>query len=176
MSPKAPMADPPDFRQPPANDAGGPAEDVRDALRMEHDQVLASLDDLRAERDGNRCGARLRALRTAWVVHALAEETVVYRALEGVEDPGPRADERFVEHELVGNLFDKLAQARPRTLEWKARLNVVRELIARHIETEYRDLFPELAHRYDAEGLRELAVHFRLAREKLLVLEQAKAA
>ena len=177
MSAQAPMADPsPNDPWRPANDAGLPQEDVRQFLRMEHDQLLAMLDALRLERDPSRCKDGLRDVRTAWIVHALAEETVVYRALEGVQGPGGRADERFVEHELVGGLFDKLAQVGAGTLEWNARLNVARELIARHIETEYRDLFPLLGGRFGVEALAGMGARFRQARDMLLVCEEAKAA
>ena len=177
MSAQAPMADPsPNDRWRPANDAALPQEDVRQFLRMEHDQLLALLDALRQERDASRCKDGLRDARTAWIVHALAEETVVYRALEGVQDPGSRADERFVEHELVGGLFDRLAQVAAGSLEWNARLNVTRELIARHIETEYRDLFPLLGGRYEVAELAEMGARFRQVRDMLMVCEEAKAA
>jgi len=167
---------PPNFLQPSANDAGGAPDDVRERLRADHDAVLAALDHLRREKDPARCGQRLRELRTAWVVHALAEETVVYRVLEGATDPAARADERFIEHEVVGHLFEKLAAARPGTLEWNARLNVIRDLIARHIESEHGQLFPQLERQFDEGQLRELGERFRLARDKLLLLERAKAA
>ena len=167
---------PPTFSQPPANDAGGSPEDVRERLRADHDAALAALDELRGERDPKRCAARLGEVRTAWMVHALAEETVVYRALEGNADSGARADERFIEHELVGGLFDKLIAARPETLEWNARLNVIRDLISRHIESEQRVLFAQLGDLFDAQALREMGERFTLARDKLLLLERAKAA
>ena len=152
--------------------------DVRDQLRKDHDEALAELEALRTETDDRRCHARLRELRRAWVIHALAEETVVYRALEGIEPASGRnrADERFIEHELVGGLFDKLTRIRPGTLEWHARLNVVRDLISRHIQTEHDDMFQRLAQRFDAPALLELGERFRLAYEKLTMLEQAKAA
>lgn len=171
------MIDPPPlYFQPPANDAGGPADDVRECLRVDHDAALASLDALRRETDPQRCVHRLRELRTAWVVHALAEETVVYRVLEGAADSGARADERFIEHELVGGLFDKLLGARPGTLEWSARLNVIRDLMSRHIDAEHRVLLAQLARHFDAAALREMGERFRSARDKLLMLERAKAA
>jgi hypothetical protein len=113
------------------------------------------------------------------MVHALAEETVVYRALEGVPAPGndsARADERFIEHELVGGLFDRLVQARPGTLEWNARINVVRDIMSRHMDSEHEELFGQLAARFDAGELRELGQRFVSARDKLAMLEAAKAA
>jgi hypothetical protein len=170
-SPQAPRYD-----QPPANDAGGESDDVRDQLRKDHERALAELDALRAESDERRAVSRLRALRQAWMVHALAEESVVYRALEGVPPSGARADERFIEHELVGGLFDRLAQARPGSLEWKARLNVVRGIMARHMQAEHDELFGQLARRFGASELAELGRGFVSARDKLAMLEQAKAA
>ncbi len=156
------------------------SDDIRDQLRQDHESVLAELEALRAECDEQGCLRLLRQLRRSWVIHALAEETVVYRALEGAEaandSKGSRADERFVEHELVEGLFDKLSRTRPGTLEWHARINVARELIVRHIETEYADTFDALGKRFEAEQLEEIGRRFALARDKLTMLEEAKAA
>jgi hypothetical protein len=153
-------------------------DDIRDHLRRDHEAALAELDALRAEDDDHRCRFRLSKLRRAWVIHALAEETVVYRALEGADTAGSssRADERFVEHDLVDGLFDKLARGRPGSHEWTARLNVLRDLMARHIETEHEDTFSHLVERFDTGELGELGRQFQLAREKLTMLEEAKAA
>jgi len=150
--------------------------DIRDRLRRDHEEVLAELEALRAGGDGEALALLVR-LRRRCVIHALAEETVVYRAVEGLEgDERKRADERFVEHELVEGLFDKLSRSRPGSSEWVARLGVARELIMRHIETEHEDLFPQLAQRFDAEGLDEMGEQFASARDKLTLLEEAKAA
>ena len=154
-------------------------DDIRDQLRRDHESALAELDALREESDDHRCRFRLRKLRRAWMIHALAEETVVYRALEGADvaaNSATRADERFVEHELVESVFGKMSTGRPRSPEWTARLNVVRELIARHIESEHTETFAQLAQRFDSVKLVELGRRFQLARDKLTMLEEAKAA
>ena len=155
-------------------------DDIRDQLRKDHELVLSELDALRAGGDEQACLAGLRLLRRTWVIHALAEETVVYRALEGVEaandSRATRADERFVEHELVEGLFEKLSRTRPGTLEWHARINVASDLIRRHIETEHADTFASLGERFEQEQLEEIGRRFVLARDKLTLLEEAKAA
>lgn len=151
--------------------------DVRDQLRGDHESALAELEALRGAESNARSLELLARLRRSWVIHALAEETVVYRAIEGVEgDVRTRADERFVEHELVEGLFDKLSRTRPGSIEWGARLALARELIMRHIEIEHEELFAQLAERLDAQGLAELGEHFIAARDKLTLLEEAKAA
>jgi hypothetical protein len=153
--------------------------DIRELLRKDHESVLAELEALRAVGDSRRLLARLDGLRRSFVIHALAEETVVYRALEGAEATGggkSNADERFIEHELVEELFQKLSRSRPGSLEWTARINVARELIARHIETEHEEMFTRLARSFDAAQLQEIGHRFTLARDKLRMLEEAKAA
>ena len=153
--------------------------DIRKLLREDHEATIRELEALRAETDSRKSVARLAQLRRTWVIHALAEETVVYRALEGVaatSTPTVQADERFIEHELVEGLFDKLSRSRPGTIEWTARLNVARELIRRHIESEHDEMFTRLDRNFDLEALRELGHRFALAREKLALLEDAKAA
>jgi hemerythrin superfamily protein len=155
--------------------AGEPqTADIRDQLRRDHELALAELEALRRECEGHRCNAMLRDLRRAWIVHTLAEETVVYRALEGVE--AANASRRFVEHELIEGLFDKLTRTKAGTSEWRARLEVLRELIMRHIEAEHEVLFPALAQRFDAATLAEMAHQFESACAKLTLLEEAKAA
>ncbi|MGZ5081787.1 MAG: hemerythrin domain-containing protein [Usitatibacter sp.] len=153
--------------------------DIRDQLRRDHELALAELEALRRECDGERCHAMLRDLRQAWKVHTLAEETVVYRALESLEaanDPDSSAGRRFVEHELIEGLFEKMTRARAGTSEWKARLDVARDLIMRHIEAEHEVLLPALAQRFDAARLAEMSRQFEAACAKLTVLEEAKAA
>ena len=156
----------------------GSSTDIRDQLRKDHEKVLAELEALRHETDDHRCHALLARLRRSWMIDTLAKEIVVYRAVEGVEalNDSIRADQRFVEHELVEGLFEKLSHMRAGTLEWHARLNVARELIMRLIEREHENLFGKLAQRYDAAGLAQLGESFESARAKIAMLEEAKAA
>lgn len=159
--------------------SGAARGDIRNRLRADHEATLAGADRLLAEKDAQRALVLLAGLRRAWVIHALAEETVVYRALEGAEGmpfAGTRSDERFVEHELVESLFAKLTHLRPGGHEWHARLAVARELMARHIEGEHDEMFARLARHFDHAGLVELGRRFELARDKLALLEEAKAA
>jgi hemerythrin superfamily protein len=166
-----------DAPQPRAHGGFAPGSDIRDQLREDHRRALTELETLQAQVEPQRCYELLAQVRRSWVIHALAEETVVYRAMEGVAtDSSNRADERFIEHELVEGLFDKLSRSGPGTHEWHARLNIVRDLVVRHIETEEKGIFRQLGERLDAVALSEMGERFELAREKLTLLEEAKAA
>jgi len=154
-------------------------DDIRGQLREDHDSYLAELEALRAEADEHRCKSRLRALRHAWAIHALAEESVVYRAVEAADPipvPAVDANARFIEHELIEGLFERLEHGRLGTLEWRARLRVACELIGRHIEHEQEDLFVRLERQLDAGALRLMAEEFERERQRLARLEVPKAA
>ena len=149
--------------------------DIREQLRRDHQKALAELDGIARESDAHRSQVRLARLRRAWMIHALAEETVVYRAVESA-GPAHNADERFVEHELVEGLFEKIARARHGTHEWQARIKVLSDLMTRHIQAEEGALFADLDERLGAEDLVQLGNNFVLARDKLTLLEEAKRA
>jgi hypothetical protein len=154
-------------------------DDIRGQLREEHDAYLAELDALGVEGDAPRSTSRLRALRHGWAIHSLAEESIVYRALEASEDasaPGNHSAERFIEHELIEELFEKLERGRPGTLEWQARLRVARDIIARHIANEQEDVFARLERQFGAEALRRMSADFSAERDRLAGLEEPKAA
>ena len=153
-------------------------DDIRDHLRRDHEATLAELDALRGAVDDAGARARLQKLRRAWVTHALAEEAVVYRALEGAEATASSSDVsvRFVEHRRADGLFEKVLRHRAGTREWKDRLDVLRDFVARHVATEQDGTFIRLAGKLDDDGLCEMGRRFASARGKLLMLEQAKAA
>jgi len=156
-----------------------PNDDIRRQLRGDHDRFLAELDALRRESEAGRCKSRLAELRHAWAIHALAEESVVYRAVESAEAArhlSIHADERFIEHELIEELFEKLAQGRSGTLEWQARLRVTRDLVARHIENEQREVFARLERQFDAAALARMGGDFARERGRFERLEEPKAA
>ena len=146
--------------------------DIREQLRRDHAKALAELAAVGEESDARRAQARRARQRNARMIHAHAEETVVYRALEG--GLTPHADERFAEHELVESLFQKLANARAGTLEWRGQIGVLRDMITRHTEAEEGGLFVNLSERYSADELVELGTQFMLSRDKLAMLEDAK--
>ena len=68
----------------------------------------------------------------------------------------------------------QLSHARHGTLEWQARIGVLRELMSRHIQSEEGSLFADLDERFSGDELVELGRQFVLARDKLAMLEEVK--
>jgi hypothetical protein len=153
-------------------------EDIRDRLSDDLNAVLARLEALRSETDETQCSMKLEDLRQAWVTHVLAEEAVVYHALENPRadsEHSDSADERLIGHEVLQCLFERISQTLPRTTQWFSRLDVIASLIRRRIEDERAELFSALARDLDPDVLSIMSRDFGLVREKIAMLEQAKA-
>ena len=150
--------------------------DVRDQLPRTHDTALRSWMLCGPERRPRSATRACESCASCGWLHALARKPGFPRA-RGCPARGPYAFRRTLHrHELVGGLFDRLGQARAGTLEWNARINVVRDIMARHMESEHHDALHPAGTALRREQLQELGRRFVSAREKLAMLEQAKAA
>ena len=153
--------------------------DIREQLRQDREEILAGLEALGAF-GIDRASAldRMAELRRCWKVHVLTREAVVYRALEGADATAATvrdAEDRLVENKRLDALFGKMSRTRPGSLAWHARLDVARQTIKRHLENE-SGLALRLESRLSIEALHNLSDQYQLVREKLSVLEEAKAA
>ncbi len=152
-------------------------DDIRERLSDSHGAVMALVESLREETSELQCHSRLEELRHAWAAHFLAEEAVIYHALEGLQgdDNLDSANKRLVEHELLQAFFDRLSRTRPLTAQWYARLEVVDKLMQRHMDDEREELFARLVEELQPDVLSGLGRDFGLARDKISILEQAKS-
>jgi hemerythrin superfamily protein len=135
------------------------AQDPFDRLRQDHRQILGILDRMLQARDGDaaRRGALLLSLKRTLAKHALAEEDVVYPALHGPAGSADAARSLYAEHAEMKIHLYALEQALMNGNSWGVQLPTLRQLIARHIQTEEDVEFPRLASTLDARASRAAA-------------------
>jgi hemerythrin superfamily protein len=135
------------------------AQDPFDRLRQDHRQILDILDRMLQARDGDaaRRGALLLSLKRTLAKHALAEEDVVYPALHGPAGSADAARSLYAEHAEMKIHLYALEQALMNGNSWGVQLPTLRQLIARHIQTEEDVEFPRLASTLDARASRAAA-------------------
>lgn len=91
-------------------------------------------------------------------VHTTIEEEIFYPAIHDTsEELGETVDEGVQEHHVVKVLMDELAEVRPASEEWFAKMTVLVENVEHHAEEEEKELFPPLRSACDAAMLDELA-------------------
>ncbi len=104
---------------------------------------------------------------------------MVYRALSALKTvPAAKAfaDDGCIEHEVIEGLLDKLMGTRTTSDEWKARLRVCNELLRHHFREEESEMYALLGAHFDSSRLVALGAQFLETRDKLVMLEEAKAA
>lgn len=138
-------------------------------LRGDHRGVAELLED-RGDLEDRSIEERREwfvELRVALLAHAIAEDEVVYAALEA--EGGEL--ERLVlasreEHAIVQGLVDGLARLDPAEPRWLAKVKVLADLVEHHVDEEEDTMFGEAQDALDEDTLEELLERFDDARER----------
>jgi hemerythrin-like domain-containing protein len=139
-------------------------------LRKDHGELLAQAKAMSTAQDPTQARACYTALKALLVAHSRADETVVYRALDSLGIPTVQAatQEGEVEHGLCDHLMAYLARGKPEAALWKARAQVVYELLEHHIEEEHTDMLPLLSKHFSAEERAALGHSFEARKRELM--------
>lgn len=118
-----------------------------DVLAAEHRDVLARFERLRTTDDPTERRRLLDELIDALAMHAELEEAVFYPAIrESAGAAGDRASDALVleaieQHHVVDLLLAEAPDVDPEAESFPAKIKVLHELVARHVEMEERTLF-----------------------------------
>jgi len=76
-------------------------------------------------------------------VHTTIEEEVFYPAAHGTsEELGKVVDEGIQEHHVVKVLMDEIGGLKPGSVNWVAKMAVIKESVEHHVEEEEGEMFP----------------------------------
>ena len=93
-------------------------------------------------------------------MHTSIEETIFYPAVRN-EIGGEQVDdmilEAYEEHHVVKTMLKELPKVDPAAENFKAKMTVLKELVAHHVEEEEKEMFPMAERKLGAERSRELA-------------------
>jgi len=144
-------------------------------LMMDHRRIRSLCEELKGEcqkskaDDENTLGL-FRTLKAMVVSHAKAEEFVLYALVEQPESEAERelqhfAFEGYEEHDLIDFLMKEMGQAEELSLQWRAQLTVLSEMIERHLSEEEQDFFPKVRELLTDEELQDLGITYTKERD-----------
>lgn len=109
------------------------------------------------------------ALRQLLAVHTTIEEEVLYPAVRaaGTRRTAHELAEALQEHHIADVLLAELAGCSPEREEFDAKVEVLDENVAHHVEDEETELFVEARRRLSAKRLVELGAAMELRRAEL---------
>jgi hemerythrin superfamily protein len=121
---------------------------TQDALAMlKADHQRATLfADFEALSDRSKVSKKRLAdqICAALRLHTRLEEEIFYPAVRGPVDDDDLMDEALVEHAAAKDLIDQIEELDPGDELYDARIKVLSEQIAHHVEEEEEQMFPEV--------------------------------
>ncbi|MBV9971831.1 MAG: hemerythrin domain-containing protein [Candidatus Eremiobacteraeota bacterium] len=102
-------------------------------------------------------------------VHSEVEEKIFYPAFKKHAEKSEEREEvaeAYEEHALVANLLDEIEELDPSDEQYKAKLNVMMELVKHHADEEEKGMFKEARELFDDAELEELGQRIEQAKEQ----------
>ncbi len=146
-------------------------------LTQDHKRIRSLVEELQGECNKSivneeSCFDLFRTLKALVVAHAKAEEFTLYAVFENAksrpqEDLQHFALEGYEEHDLMDFLMKEMGQAEEMTLQWRAQLTVLSELLDHHMKEEECDFFPKSAKVIDTEEMADMAMVYTRERDEI---------
>lgn len=128
-------------------------------LEKQHREVERSFATALGSEDARiRRGAMNDIIRQL-TVHTTIEETIFYPAVQSLDTEKSKdmVLEAYEEHHVVKTMLKELPRVDPKADNFKAKMTVLKELIAHHVEEEEKEMFPMAERQLGAERSLELA-------------------
>lgn len=138
-------------------------DDILDKLKADHEIVAGFFDQLESTTNASRV---LRAdlfaqLKYELEAHSKAEEKTFYASLRGAK----LLVEAHIDHELVQQLLDDLAEQPTGSDVWLAQLRVLKENVQRHVQMEEDELFALARDKMTSAVREDLGLRFQQLKE-----------
>ncbi len=112
-------------------------------LKKDHREVDALMAKLE-KADGSAADKEtFEMLRESLTVHAEAEETILYPALEEFEETEEEAEHSYDEHAEVKSMLAQMGELEPKSPEFQNLLAELKSNIQHHVREEEDELFPK---------------------------------
>ncbi len=146
--------------------------DVLTLLTEDHAKVKQLFKEVSALSDGAHATRRklFEKIDEELTLHAKVEETIFYPALKAktkaASDERDELLEAYEEHAVVKELLHKLEATDPADESYKAKLQVLSELVEHHVKEEENEMFKQAKKLFRNEELDEIGARVEAAKER----------
>lgn len=141
-------------------------------LKRDHREVDALFKEVQALGDGANASRRklFDKIASALELHAQVEEQILYPAVKDAagRDKEARQEvlEAYEEHDNIKEMIAKLRDTDPKDETYKAKLQVMQELVQHHVKEEEREFFPQAKELLDEDELEDIGDRIAAAKEQ----------
>lgn len=144
---------------------------ILNALIGEHEEVLTLMRRVSAKHGTKNAGDMRRdlypAIRRALVLHAHAEQAVLYPACREERLLRPLVEHAWDEHAEIERALRELDHLAIDASQWGRRFEVLEGKVERHVHEEEETLFPKALEVFSSDALRDLDERYHLVKERL---------
>ncbi|MBD1909396.1 MULTISPECIES: hemerythrin domain-containing protein [unclassified Leptolyngbya] len=137
---------------------------IRDLLLMDHSKTDVLFAEILGSDNPQKIQEYFGQLYQDVKVHGLAEEQVLYPAVQPYYD---QMQEIVDQTDHVIEMLDAMKPLDPAAPDFKAQVEQLRLAVRGHIDQEESDVFPKLKDNFDHEQQKQLATEFKAAKSKL---------
>ena len=131
-------------------------EDIIKVLKAEHEPLKKLIKIMKdTEKSQSERSKAFDEFAPLLIVHAKAEERVLYEFLKNEVDMPEEGYEGDVEHGLAEQMLDE-AKSEDDDHVWSAKVKILAELVEHHIEEEEGEIFAEFKKKCELEMRKEL--------------------
>lgn len=144
-------------------------QELFELLQEDHDRIRGLLDNLSEPTKGSQRTREsgFKKLKDALIPHMRAEEQTIYASLEQHSESREVALEAIEEHHVADTVLSELLSTDMNDERWTAKLQVLQEIVERHIEEEESDVFDALEETFEDEELSEFARQIRVIKQEV---------
>ncbi|HEY9761662.1 MAG TPA: hemerythrin domain-containing protein [Trichocoleus sp.] len=137
---------------------------IRDVLLMDHSKADVLFAEILGSDDPQKRQAYFEQLYQDVTIHGLAEEQVLYPALDPYYD---HMDQIVEQTDEVIELLDAAKKISSSDPAFKSQIEQVRRAVREHVNQEESDIFPRIRENLSHEQQKQLATDFKAAKKKL---------
>lgn len=145
--------------------------DVLTLLKEDHDKVKKLFKEVNELSDGAHATRRklFEKIDEELSLHAKLEETIFYPAFKAkskaASEERDEILEAYEEHASVKDLLRKLEATDPADETYKAKVQVLSELVEHHVKEEETEMFKQAKKLFSSEELEEIGAQIETAKE-----------
>lgn len=137
-------------------------------LEGEHTEVSTLMDDiLSSDSPESEAEKHYPTLRKKLLMHARAEQRVLYSACERFDDTAEMIPDSRAEHQEIEQLLGELDSMPVDAPAWMERFSILQKTVAEHVEDEETVLFPRCKDDFESDQLRELDDDYKHAKDEI---------
>ncbi len=134
-------------------------------LKADHAKVKKMFDAFEKTDDGEEKQELAKIICAELTVHTTIEEEIFYPAAREALADEELFDEADVEHASAKDLIAQIEEGSPDDEKWNAKVKVLGEYIAHHVQEEHNEMFPKI--RKTKLDLKELGKELMARKQEL---------